>query len=97
MYIRIATYPLREGLRLEDWIREHAEEVRSAPGVHTVEFIKSTENDRYVGAIIRFQTLDDMHRYQESDIYWSITNDLRENWVEPALEIRRGHYVSVTD
>lgn len=92
MHVRIATYPVQEGKDIESWVEENAAKIRSAPGVIGAEFIRSTDDPRYVGAILRFGDPEDIDRYRSSEQYRDIVDDLRSNYLDSAEEVRQGHY-----
>lgn len=97
MILRIVTYPLLAGRGFGAWIREHGDELRSAPGVERVEFLQSLDDPRYVGAILRFADIEGLEAYLGSDFFLGVKGDLKANWVDSSLDGRQGHYEVVED
>ena len=89
MYVRFASYRIREDRNEEDWLVQHGDEVRSAPGVKEVNFLRNLDDEERIAALVYFETESDLQAYLSSDVFEEVVADLMANWVDPSDEVKQ--------
>lgn len=87
MVIRIVTYAAESRGAAREWVREHADEFRQAPGVERVTFIHSRKPPR-VGALMVFESADALARYKTTGPFEWLVDSLRRAWADESQPVR---------
>jgi len=87
MIIRIITYHAAEGKDAEGWLKDSISEVRGVKGMRHAEFVQSLSDPSQYGAIMLFNTKEDLDNYKETGPYKSLVQSLRENWLDESKPV----------
>lgn len=89
--VRIVTYGAESREAAQQWVREHADEFREAPGVKQVTFIHSKDPAR-VGAVMVFASADALVRYKETGPNRWLVDSLRHAWADESQQVHEKAY-----
>jgi hypothetical protein len=65
------------------WIKANAPMIRGVSGLQRVEFIHSTDDPNLWGALMYFDSMDDLTQYKTSEVYKSLLQSLTEALLDP--------------
>lgn len=84
MIIRLVTYHSIADKDVERWMQTSALELRCVPGMRHLDFIHSKTDSSQYGAIMYFNTLEDLNNYKnkESGTYQKLVRSIRETWMD---------------
>ncbi len=82
MIIRIITYYAQPDKDVTSWVERHLSKAGDAPGVESVEFIRSISDPSQHGGIFRFRSREDLDRYKSSDAYRELLESTRAEWLD---------------
>lgn len=91
MVVRIVTYATESRVAARQWVQEHADEFREAPGVERVTFIHSKKPPR-VGAVMVFESDDALARYKTTGPFERLVDSLRRAWADDSRPAREEAY-----
>ena len=87
MIIRIITYHAIEGKDAEGWMRDVVSDLRGVKGMRHAEFIRSQNDPSQYGAIMLFNSKEDLDNYKETGPYKSLVQGVRENWLDESKPV----------
>jgi len=87
MIVRIITYHAVEGRDIDGWMQTAAPEIRGVKGMRHMEFIRSQSDPSLWGAIMLFNTRQDLDNYKETGPYRSLVQSLRDTWLDESKPV----------
>lgn len=87
MIVRVVTYGAESLDAAEDWHRERAAEFEEIVGLERVDFIRQDGRSR-AGAIMYFESADDLYHYKESPRFEWLRESIRESWAADAVPVQ---------
>lgn len=87
MIVRIVTYGARSLEAVREWLEERADDVESVPGLERVAFVREATPPR-AGAIMYFESADDLRQYKESRRFEWLQESIREDWATDAEPVQ---------
>lgn len=81
MIVRVVLYEATSRQDVRAWLDEHATELEGVHGLNRVEFIRRDHPPR-AGAIMFFQSPEELRQYKASERYRWLRESIEENWGE---------------
>ena len=96
MIIRIITYHAAEGKDVDGWMQNAVSQIRGVKGMRQLEFVRSQSDPSQDGALMLFNTRQDLDNYKETGPYRSLVQSLRDAWLDESKPINE-HIFEIID
>lgn len=91
MIVLIVTYGAESPEKAQAWLAERSDEVENVLGLRRVEFIRQDQPPR-AGAIMYFESLQDLQQYRESRRSEHFRESIRAGWGDESEPVREAVY-----
>lgn len=91
MIARVVTYGARSLEGFQEWVEERSPAVENILGLRRVEFVRQDHPPR-AGAIMYFDSAQDLKQYEDSHRYEQLRESVREGWGDASQPVHESVY-----